>query len=46
MADLKFRQAIAMFPDDRDKIQKFISTNVAGELLTGTEDTEEFVDKE
>lgn len=44
MADLKFRQAIAMFPDNRDKIQEFISTNIAGELLTGTEDTEEFVD--
>jgi L-asparaginase len=42
MADLKFRQAIAMFPTDRDRIQQFISTNIIGELLTGTEDTEEF----
>ncbi|MBI1973793.1 asparaginase [Candidatus Micrarchaeota archaeon] len=38
MADLKFRQAIAMFPEDRDRIQEFISTNIIGELLTGKED--------
>ncbi|MBI4894950.1 MAG: asparaginase [Candidatus Aenigmarchaeota archaeon] len=39
MADVKFRQAIALFPEDRDRIQKFISTNIIGELLTGKEDT-------
>lgn len=38
MADVKFRHAIAMWPDDRNKIQEFISTNIAGELLTGMED--------
>ena len=38
MADLKFRQAIALFPEDRERIQKFISTNIIGELLTGNED--------
>ncbi len=38
MADIKFRQAIAMFPNDRDRIQQFISTNIIGELLTGNED--------
>lgn len=43
MADLKFRQAISLFPTDREKIQEFISTNIIGELLTGAEDSEEFV---
>ncbi len=43
MADIKFRQAIAMFPTDREKIQEFISTNIIGELLTGAEDSEEFI---
>jgi L-asparaginase len=38
MADIKFRHAIALWPDDRDRIQKFISTNIIGELLTGIED--------
>src|SRR5207253_1666271 len=38
MADIKFRQAIALFPTDREKIQAFISTNIIGELLTGAED--------
>jgi len=33
MADIKFRHAIAMFPDDREQIQKFISTDIVGELL-------------
>jgi L-asparaginase len=41
MADIKFRHAIALFPDDREKIQEFISTNIIGELLTGTEDMAE-----
>lgn len=39
MADIKFRQAIALFPEDRERIQKFISTNIIGELLSGNEDT-------
>lgn len=43
MADVKFRQAIAFFPNDREKIQQFISTNILGELLTGTEDSEEYI---
>ncbi len=43
MADVKFRQAIAMFPTDRDRIQEFISTNIIGELLTGVEDSEEYI---
>lgn len=38
MADIKFRHAIALWPDDRDRIQEFISTNIVGELLTGIED--------
>ncbi|OGH88055.1 MAG: hypothetical protein A3J93_02690 [Candidatus Magasanikbacteria bacterium RIFOXYC2_FULL_42_28] len=38
MADVKFRHAIALWPDDRDRIQQFISTNIIGELLTGIED--------
>lgn len=33
MADIKFRHAIALFPDDRERIQTFISTNIIGELL-------------
>jgi L-asparaginase/Glu-tRNA(Gln) amidotransferase subunit D len=40
MADLKFRHAIALWPDDRDRIQEFISTNIVGELLSGSEDKE------
>lgn len=40
MADVKFRHAIALWPDDRSKIQEFISTNIVGELLTGMEDRE------
>lgn len=40
MADVKFRHAIALWPDDRDRIQEFISTNIVGELLTGIEDRE------
>lgn len=43
MADVKFRQAIAMFPKSRKKIQKYISTNIIGELLSGTEDSEEYI---
>jgi L-asparaginase len=38
MADLKFRHAIALWPDDPTRIQEFISTNLVGELLTGVED--------
>ncbi len=38
MADVKFRQAIAMHPDRPDLIQQFISTNIVGELLPGYED--------
>lgn len=38
MADVKFRHAIALWPDDPVRIQKFISTNIVGELLTGIED--------
>lgn len=38
MADIKFRQAIALYPEDRERIQSFISTNIIGELLTGKED--------
>jgi len=40
MADVKFRHAIALWPDDRDRVQQFISTNIIGELLTGKEDKE------
>jgi len=46
MADLKFRHAIALWPDDRERIQQFISTNIIGELLTGREDKEKKPDKE
>lgn len=38
MGDVKFRQAIALQPDNRDRIQEFISTNIVGELLPGFED--------
>ena len=38
MADVKFRHAIALFPNDRNRIQEFISTNIVGELLMGEED--------
>lgn len=41
MADIKFRQAIALYPDDPLKIQEFISTNFVNELLPGFEDEEE-----
>ena len=41
MAEIKFRQAIALFPNDRDRIQEFISTNMVGELLTGKEEATE-----
>jgi L-asparaginase/Glu-tRNA(Gln) amidotransferase subunit D len=37
MADVKFRQAIAMFPQDPKRIQAYLSTNVVGELLPGFE---------
>lgn len=40
MADVKFRHAVAMWPNDRERIQKFISTNIIGELLTGIEDAD------
>jgi len=35
MGDVKFRQAIAMHPTQPDRIQKFLSTNILGELLPG-----------
>ena len=35
MASFKFRQALAMFPNDPPMIQKYISTNFVGELLSG-----------
>lgn len=38
MADLKFRQAIAMHPDDPKRIQEFISTDIVGELLPGIDE--------
>jgi len=41
MADVKFRQAIAMHPDNPKQIQEFISTNILGELLPGLEDNGE-----
>lgn len=41
MADVKFRQAIAMHPNRPDRIQEFISTNIVGELLPGFEDEDE-----
>jgi len=40
MADAKFRQAIAIYPDDPGMIQEFISTNYVGELLPGIEETD------
>lgn len=33
MADAKFRQAIALYPNDPKMIQKYIATDLAGELL-------------
>ena len=38
MADVKFRQAIAMHPRHPARIQQFVSTNILGELLPGFED--------
>lgn len=38
MADAKFRQAIALYPNDPQGIQKYISTDLAGELLRGKKD--------
>ncbi|MBM3260999.1 asparaginase [Candidatus Kaiserbacteria bacterium] len=35
MGDVKLRQAIAMHPEHPDRIQRFISTNILGELLPG-----------
>lgn len=40
MSDVKFRHAIALWPDDPNRIQEFISSNIIGELLTGVEDKE------
>ncbi len=37
MGDVKFRMAIAMHPDNPGMIQKFIETNIVGELLPGYE---------
>ncbi len=41
MGDVKFRMAIAMHPDKPDRIQKFLSTNILGELLECEEDDDE-----
>jgi len=41
IGDVKFRQAIAMHPERPDLIQRFISTNILGELLQGFEDEQE-----
>jgi L-asparaginase len=38
MADLKFRQAIAMHPSDPERIRAFLSTNIVGELLPGIDE--------
>jgi len=38
MADVKFRQAIAMHKGNPKRIQEFISMNILGELLPGFED--------
>lgn len=38
MADVKFRQAIAMHPKSPARIQEFLSTNIVGELLPGVVD--------
>jgi L-asparaginase len=38
MADVKFRQAIAMHPDDPKRIQVYLSTNIVGELLPGIDE--------
>ena len=38
MADVKLRQAIAMHRGHPDRIQRFIETNLVGELLDGYED--------
>jgi L-asparaginase len=35
MGDVKFRQAISMHPEHPDRIQRFVSTNILGELLPG-----------
>lgn len=40
MADFKFRQAIAKYPNSREKVQAFIQTDIIGELLPAIEDTE------
>ena len=40
MADAKFRMAIARHPKNPDRIQKFLSTDLVGELLPGVEDEE------
>lgn len=40
MGDFKFRQAIAMFPNNPDRIQSYLSTDMVGELLPGFEDFE------
>ena len=38
MADAKFRQAISLHPDDAEAIQRYISTDLAGELLRGNKE--------
>lgn len=39
MADIKFRQALDMHPNHPDRIQRFLSTDLVGELLGGFEDS-------
>ena len=40
MADIKFRQAIAMHPGNPARIQEFLSVDIVGELLPGFEDAD------
>ncbi|PLX28597.1 hypothetical protein C0581_01685 [Candidatus Parcubacteria bacterium] len=46
MADTKFRQAIAMFPKDPARIQRFLSADMLNELLDGFEDESDEDDDE
>lgn len=41
MGDVKFRMAIAAYPDNPDRIQAFLSANILGELLETQEDDDE-----
>jgi hypothetical protein len=33
MADVKFRNGLALYGDDRERLKKFIATDFVGELL-------------